>query len=78
MGKYYYLVAGLPKLALEDNKLSYTVADFKEDIYPALTVADKKLVSLFFLQYDNANVGKLLLMGVESFLLKNSTNIFCD
>lgn len=60
MGKYYYLVAGLPKLALEDNKLSYTVADFKEDIYPALTVADKKLVSLFFLQYDNANVLKLL------------------
>ncbi len=60
MGKYYYLVAGLPKLALEDNKRSYTVADFKEDIYPALTVADKKLVSLFFLQYDNANVLKLL------------------
>lgn len=60
MGKYYYLVAGLPKLALEDNKLSYTVADFKEDIYPALTVADKRLVSLFFLQYDNANVLKLL------------------
>lgn len=60
MGKYYYLVAGLPKLALEDNKLSYTVADFEEDIYPALTVADKKLVSLFFLQYDNANVLKLL------------------
>lgn len=60
MGKYYYLVAGLPKLALEDNKLSYIVADFKEDIYPALTVADKKLVSLFFLQYDNANVLKLL------------------
>ena len=60
MGKYYYLVAGLPKLALEDNKLSYTVADFKEDIYTALTVADKKLVSLFFLQYDNANVLKLL------------------
>ena len=60
MGKYYYLVAGLPKLALEDNKLSYTVADFKEDIYPALTVADNKLVSLFFLQYDNANVLKLL------------------
>ncbi len=60
MGKYYYLVAGLPKLVLEDNKLSYTVADFKEDIYPALTLADKKLVSLFFLQYDNANVLKLL------------------
>ena len=27
--KYYYLVAGLPELSLEDSKLSYTVADFK-------------------------------------------------
>ena len=26
---YYYLVAGLPELTLEDSKLSYTVADFK-------------------------------------------------
>ena len=25
--KYYYLVAGLPELTLEDSKLSYTVAD---------------------------------------------------
>lgn len=29
MSKYYYLVAGLPELTLEDSKLSYTVADFK-------------------------------------------------
>ena len=26
MSKYYYLVAGLPELTLEDSKLSYTVA----------------------------------------------------
>ena len=32
--KYYYLVAGLPELSLEDSKLSYTVADFKTEIYP--------------------------------------------
>ena len=25
MSKYYYLVAGLPELTLEDSKLSYTV-----------------------------------------------------
>lgn len=60
MGKYYYLVAGLPKITLEDSKLSYTVADFKDELYPALSVTDKKLVSLFFLQYDNANVLRLL------------------
>ena len=26
MSKYYYLVAGLPELTLEDSKLSYKVA----------------------------------------------------
>lgn len=31
MSKYYYLVAGLPDLALDDSKLSYTVADFKTE-----------------------------------------------
>ena len=31
MSKYYYLVAGLPELTLEDSKLSYTVADFRTD-----------------------------------------------
>ena len=27
MSKYYYLVAGLPELTLEDSKLSYTVGN---------------------------------------------------
>lgn len=60
MSKYYCLVAGLPALTLEDNKLSYTVADFKTEIYPLLSKEDKKLIDLFYLQYDNANVLKLL------------------
>ena len=34
--KYYYLVAGLPELTLEDSKLSYTVADFKTEIYSGI------------------------------------------
>ena len=60
MGKYYYLVTGLPELTLEDSKLSYTVADFKEELYPLLSAADKKIVDLFYLQFDNKNVLKLL------------------
>lgn len=60
MSKYYYLVAGLPELTLEDSKLSYTVADFKTEFYPSLSEEDKKLIDLFYLQYDNANVLKLL------------------
>ncbi|EJX09861.1 hypothetical protein EVA_02029 [gut metagenome] len=60
MSKYYYLVAGLPDLALEDNKLTYTVADFKTEFYPFLSEHDRKLADLFYLKYDNANLLKLL------------------
>lgn len=60
MNKYYYLVAGLPELTLEDSKLSYTVADFKTEIYPSLSSSDQKLIDLFYLKFDNANVLKLL------------------
>lgn len=60
MSKYYYLVAGLPELTLEDSKLSYTVADFKTEIYPGISPSDQKLIDLFYLKFDNANVLKLL------------------
>lgn len=60
MSKYYYLVAGLPDLTLEDSKLSYTVADFRTEFYPYLSASDKKLIDLFYLKFDNANVLKLL------------------
>ena len=61
MSKYYYLVAGLPELTLEDSKLSYTVADFKSELYSALSEEDRMLIDLFYLQFDNANVLILLI-----------------
>lgn len=60
MSKYYYLVAGLPDLTLEDSKLSYTVADFKTEIYTGLSATDQKLLDLFYMKFDNLNVLKLL------------------
>lgn len=60
MSNYYYLIAGLPDLTLDDNKLSYTVADFKEEFYSYLSDSDKKLIDLFYLKFDNENVLKLL------------------
>ncbi|KAA6321809.1 hypothetical protein EZS27_028581 [termite gut metagenome] len=61
MSKHYYLIASLPELTLDDNKLSYTVADFKEELYASLSdAADKKLIDLFYLQFDNKNVLRLL------------------
>ena len=60
MSAYYYLVAGLPELSLEDGKLSYTVSTFRTELYPSLTADDKKLIDLFYLQFDNANLLALL------------------
>ena len=60
MTNYYCLVTGLPELSLEDGKLSYTVANFKTEIYPQLSKADRKLVDLFYLQFDNRNLLTLL------------------
>ena len=56
MTNYYCLVTGLPELSLEDGKLSYTVANFKTEIYPQLSKGDKKLVDLFYLKFDNKNL----------------------
>ena len=55
MSKYYYLIAGLPNIALDDSKLAYSVGDFREEVEPMLSAGDKKLVDLFYLKYDNAN-----------------------
>ena len=60
MTNYYCLVTGLPELSLEDGKLSYTVANFKTEIYPQLSKGDKKLVDLFYLKFDNKNLLALL------------------
>lgn len=60
MSKYYYLVAGLPELTLDDTKLSYSVADFRTEFYPFITASDRKLIDLYYLQYDNTNVLRLL------------------
>jgi len=55
MSKYYCLIAGLPDITLDDTKLTYSVAEFKEELDPILTKRDKMLVRWFFFQYDNAN-----------------------
>ena len=60
MSTYYCLVAGLPDISLDDGKLSYSVADFKSELYPELSVQDRKLIDLFYLKFDNTDLLKLL------------------
>ena len=56
MSKYYYLIAGLPDIAPDDGKRTYTVAEFKHEVMPMLSAGDQRLFAYFFLQYDNRNV----------------------
>ena len=70
MSQYYYLVTGLPELSLEDNKLSYTVSDFKKEFYPQLSKEDQKLVDLYYLKFDNSNLLTLLFyIKIRDFLI---------
>lgn len=60
MSTYYCLVAGLPDISLDDGKLSYSVSDFKAELYPGLSAQDRKLIDLFYLKFDNTAILKLL------------------
>ena len=57
---YYYLIAGLPELSLDDSKLGITVREFRELYYPDLSDDDRALLNLIYLSYDNANLLTLL------------------
>ena len=56
MSKYYCLIAGLPNISLDDSKLPYTLAEFRAELDGILTDADRKLIDLFFLKFDNKNL----------------------
>lgn len=56
MSKYYYLIAGLPNIALDDSKLTYSVCEFRQELEGILSFGDKKLINLFFLKFDNKNL----------------------
>jgi len=64
---YYYLVAGLPDINLEQNKLSVTVGDFKKELQAQLHPDDYELVEKLFLTADNRNVLNMLLKNIQEF-----------
>lgn len=64
---YYYLVAGLPDINLEQNKLSVSIGDFKKELQDHLHPDDYKLVEKLFLPADNRNVLNMLLKIIKEF-----------
>lgn len=75
---YYCTVAGLPDITLDDTKLSFTVGDFKEELYPELTDHDRELLNLFYLQFDNRNLLALIKGDNQEDVLDQSGNYSSD
>ena len=58
---YYYLIAGLPDILLDETRSKISVSDLLEEIRVQLHPDDYRLVQALFLKYDNARVLSMLL-----------------
>jgi vacuolar-type H+-ATPase subunit C/Vma6 len=58
---YYYEVAGLPDLFLDENRAKVSVAGFRQEFRQKLHPDDYALIEVLFLKYDNKNLLNLLL-----------------
>lgn len=58
---YYYLVSGLPDMALEQSKAPFTLPELLEELGASLHPDDFRLVRLILLPIDNRNLLNLLL-----------------
>lgn len=57
---YYYLITGLPDVAMDDTKPACSLASFREEYYTQLGNDDQRLVDLLYLELDNANLLRLM------------------
>jgi len=57
---YYYLVAGLPDITVDEKKLPLSLTDLKEELQIHLHPSDYKLVQDLFLVFDNQNLLQLI------------------
>jgi hypothetical protein len=64
---YYYLVAGLPDIVLEQSKLSVSLSDFKEELKVHLHPDDYNLLETLFLPADNRNLLNMVLKNIVEF-----------
>ena len=58
--QYYYFISGLPDFTFDSMKLPLTLDEFKVMLDEELKPEDRKLLSNYFLQYDNINLFNLL------------------
>ena len=56
MGNYYYIIAGLPDISFDDSKAAYTVEQFRDEVYDALSAADRKVMDILNLENECRNL----------------------
>lgn len=73
--EYFYLVAGLPDLLLDEGKLKLTAADLKEEWKDDLQPEDYQLMIELFRKYDNTNLLNLLQKTGDEFDLRGNYSL---
>lgn len=63
MGKYYYLIAGLADISLDDTKVPVSVESLRTELYDALDAADRKVMDMLLMENDCRNLIKMLRDG---------------
>lgn len=54
--QYHYLVAGLPDIFIDDKKLSFDSAEFRDLLVDFLPSEELNIIKLFFWRHDNESV----------------------
>ncbi len=65
---YYFLVAGLPEIVIDQKKVLLTISDFREELEYHVHKDDYELVKLLFLHTDNENLLNLLFKNKKPFI----------
>lgn len=65
--EYFYLVAGLPDLILDEGKVKLSAADLKNEWLQDIHPEDYRLVEELFRKYDNKNLLNLLIKSGQEF-----------
>lgn len=65
--EYHCLVAGLPDLFFNENKINIDSISFREQLQTELVLSDFELVKMIYLSYDNDNLLNLFLERKKPF-----------
>jgi len=56
MGRYYYLIAGLTDISLDDSKAPVDVESLRDELYEALDAPDRKVMDMLVLEDECRNL----------------------